>query len=462
VVNHHLYFADLTLREHAFGQILPDHRFVIFDEAHQLEEIAQQYFTRGVSSFRVRELCGDVETFCKTRPEVRGRSSMPTQRLSASGREFFDRFAAVAGRFRLLRPGPDSAGAVGVHGENEGPEQQARIACELERAEGLLGDLRELRARLGLLAPGDETAEGLAVRAGTIASDLEFVMGGEDRNFVYWGENRSGGTFLRATRVDVSEPLRDVLFERRDSIVLTSATLSIGGTFRFVRERLGVDEADEQVISSPFEYRSQAILYAPRDMPEPRRPGHMDRLESEIRRLAGITRGRAFLLFTSHAALEEMRRRLTGRFEFPLLAQGDEPKNILLDRFRLTPNAVLLGTTSFWQGVDVPGEALSLVVIDKLPFEAPTDPLVEARLERMRSLGKNPFRDYQLPAAVIMLKQGLGRLIRSRTDRGVLAVLDPRLRTRPYGRTFLSSLPEFEMTERAEDVQAFFHGASQL
>ena len=460
IVNHHLYFADLTLREHAFGQILPDHRFVIFDEAHQLEEIAQQYFTREVSSFRVRELCGDVDRFCETRPDLRNRAVLLSQNLSASSREFFERFRIQAGRFRLAAPRRTTADPDEMHRSADEPAPQAHLTCDPEWADEFLSDIRELQARLGVLAPGDETAEGLASRAGVIAADLEFVIRGEDAAFVYWGENRTGGTFLRATRADVSEPLRELLFERRDSVILTSATLSIGGSFRFVRERLGVEVAEEQAIASPFDYPSQAILYAPRDVPEPRRAGHMDRLESEIRRLLEITRGRAFLLFTSYAALDEMRSRLCRDVDFPLLAQGDEPKNLLLDRFRLTPSAVLLGTISFWQGVDVPGEALSLVVIDKLPFEVPTDPLVEARLERIRALRKSPFRDYQLPAAVIMLKQGLGRLIRSRTDRGVLAVLDSRLSTRSYGRVFLASLPEFQVTDQADVVESFFRGTA--
>ncbi|MEE8537697.1 MAG: ATP-dependent DNA helicase, partial [Acidobacteriota bacterium] len=376
IVNHHLYFADLTLREHAFGQILPDHRLVIFDEAHQLEEIAQQYFTRAVSSFRLRELCGDVDRFCEMRPGLRDRLVLLSQDLSASSREFFERFRLQANRFRLAPPRHTTTHPDETRGPADQSELQARVTCDPEWADQFLSDIEHLRTRLGVLAPGDETAEGLANRAGVIASDLEFVIRGEDAAFVYWGEKRTGGTFLRATRADVSEPLRELLFERRDSVILTSATLSIGGSFRFVRERLGIEKAEEQAIASPFDYPSQAILYAPRDMPEPRRPGHMDRLESEIRRLLEISRGRAFLLFTSYAALDEMRSRLSGNVNFPLLCQGDEPKNLLLERFRLTPSAVLLGTTSFWQGVDVPGEALSLVVIDKLPFEVPTDPLV--------------------------------------------------------------------------------------
>jgi ATP-dependent DNA helicase DinG len=459
IVNHHLYFADLALREHAFGQILPDHRIAIFDEAHEMEEIAQQYFGRSVSTFRLRELTGDLERLGGRDPAVREAARGRGAKIAAAARELLGRFAGAGARFRIVAPGgaARSAGRGGAGGQGRDVRAAGRISAEPAWAEDLLDRLADLGERLRSLPERSEEAEALARRAGEIGADLAFILSGADPTHVCWGEERSGGFILRATRVDVAGPLADLLFAQRDTVILTSATLSIGGSFEFVRRSLGIAEADEAIIASPFDYPSQAILYTPRRMPEPRAPGHLDRLQEEILSLLDISRGRAFLLFTSYATLEATRLRLAAAaLPYPLLCQGDEPKNALLERFRSTPGAVLLGTTSFWQGVDVPGEALSLVVIDKLPFDVPTDPLVEARLERIEKSGGSSFRDYSLPAAVIMLKQGLGRLIRSRTDHGVLAVLDPRLRTRSYGRTFLASLPDFGVTDRLDAVAAFF------
>jgi len=273
---------------------------------------------------------------------------------------------------------------------------------------------------------------------------------------VTWGEVRGRGIALRAAPIDVSSPLRSMLFERVPTVILTSATLAIGGSFSFVRTRLGIDEAGELALESPFDLASQAILLVPRDFPEPGHPDFIERLCRWVRELLDVTAGRAFLLFTSFNHLRRVRGALEGTVPYPLLSQGEASRHALLERFRRTPNAVLLATASFWHGVDVRGDALSLDVVDKLPFDVPGDPIVSARIAAIRDRGGEPFREYQVPAAAIDLKQGLGRLIRSRRDRGILAVMDSRLLTRSYGRIFLESLPPYPMVHDLTAARAFF------
>jgi len=239
------------------------------------------------------------------------------------------------------------------------------------------------------------------------------------------------------------------------SAVLTSATLAVDGGFAYVKDRLGLEPTRELLLASPFRYEEQALLYVPRDMPEPQSPEFVDHVAEEVARLLELSRGRAFVLFTSHANMNAVASLLAGRVDYPLLIQGEAPKAQLLDTFRATPHAVLLATTSFWQGVDVAGEQLSCVIVDKLPFASPGDPVVSARIERLRSRGQNAFGEYQVPVAVLMLKQGLGRLIRSATDRGILAVLDSRLLRKPYGRRFLESLPPARLVHDLDEVARF-------
>jgi ATP-dependent DNA helicase DinG len=289
-----------------------------------------------------------------------------------------------------------------------------------------------------------------------IRFDLQFIVTGSDRKFVYWLERRNRGIFLRASPIDVAGLLQDKLFDEVPTVVLTSATLSSGGNFAFIRDRLGLDTADDLIAESTFDFQSQAVLYLPTKMPDPRSPAWSEAAAAEVVKILEATEGRAFVLSTSLAGMQSLFDRVWPEIDYPCLVQGSAAKGQLLKRFRETPNAVLFATSSFWQGVDVRGEQLSCVIIDKLPFAVPTDPIVAARQRYIEDTGGSSFHEYSIPQAVIALKQGLGRLIRSTTDRGVLAVLDPRLRTKGYGRLFLQSLPQCRVTSEISELRSVF------
>jgi ATP-dependent DNA helicase DinG len=324
-----------------------------------------------------------------------------------------------------------------------------------EESLGLLQRLEGLRTALLAVPDRPEPLAGLAGRTLQLAGELSFLMRAEADDHVYFVETRGRGVFLRAMPIDVSERLRELLFGEVRSAVLTSATLAVDGGFAYVRDRLGIEPTHELLLASPFRYEEQAVLYVPEAMPEPRSPDFVGRAAEEVVRLLELSRGRAFVLFTSYANMNAVASLIAGRVDYPLLIQGEAPKAQLLDTFRGTPHAVLLATASFWQGVDVAGEQLSCVIIDKLPFASPGDPVVSARIERLRTRGQNAFGEYQVPVAVLMLKQGLGRLIRSASDRGILAVLDSRLLRKPYGRRFLESLPPARLVHDLESVALF-------
>jgi ATP-dependent DNA helicase DinG len=316
--------------------------------------------------------------------------------------------------------------------------------------------LEALEADVALTRDVPEDVLALGRRAAEIKDDLWFLLRADDAGYVYFLETRGRGVFLRASPIDVSSTIRDLLLDRMDATVLTSATLTVDGGFEYVKGRLGVRRAAEVKLASEFDYARQAILYLPRGIPDPRRPEFAAAAAREIVSILKLTSGRAFVLFTSYANLREVHRLAAAELEYPILVQGTAPRSALLRDFKATPHAVLLATSSFWQGVDVVGEALSCVIIDKLPFASPGDPVTAARVEAIGARGGSPFGEYQIPLAILTLKQGLGRLLRHRQDRGVLVVLDPRLKTMGYGRRFLASLPPAPVTHDLFDIARFF------
>ncbi len=460
IVNHHLFFADLAIKQSAPDSgILPQCAAVIFDEAHELEDVAGSYFGVSVSSLRVEELARDIEATLRPRQLL----SAALLAAAASLRQRAQLF------FSLIPPGE---GRFAFSNRREFLEENGEEFLALRNA------LKRLASELQAIREKPDEVYNFIRRTEELWVQLSFVMESEDRNTVFWIERRGdairrkkhkGGArsegwesrssrhvFLQATPIDVSQILRQVLFEQVEMAVLTSATLAVSGGFDYVRRRLGVEHARELVVPSHFDYESQALLYVPPEMPDPRLPQFARAAAERIRRVLEITRGRAFCLFTSYSQMHEVHDRLLAELGFPMLLQGSAPKNALLEEFRTTPNAVLFATASFWQGVDVQGEQLSCVIIDRLPFAVPNDPVVAARIRAIDEDGGNAFFEYQVPAAVIALKQGFGRLIRSLHDRGVLVLLDTRLLKKQYGRVFLNSLPPYRKTTEITEVERFF------
>jgi len=446
IVNHHLFFADLGIKQQAEGApdagILPDAGIVIFDEAHELEDVAASYFGVSVSAARLEELCRDVEGSLQ-------RNRMYTTQLSGAIKSLRDRSGFF---FSLL---PEGEGRFAFENRREFLEENG------DEFLGLRQSLVRLGAEIENIPSKPEEAFAFARRAQELQVQLGFVMESEDKNTVFWIERRRTGrdkmnVSLQATPIDVGPILGECLWSKLETFVLTSATLAVGGGFEYIRGRLGVEHAREEVLPSHFDYQSQALFYVPPDLPDPRTPQFISKAAERIRQLLEITRGRAFVLFTSYAQMRDIYHRLLGEVEFPMLLQGSAPKNALLEEFRLTPNCVLFATSSFWQGVDVQGDQLTCVIIDRLPFAVPSDPVVAARVRAIDADGGNAFFQYQVPAAVITLKQGFGRLIRSLHDRGLLVLLDNRILKKQYGRVFVESLPNYRRTTDMQVVEQWF------
>ena len=451
IVNHHLLCADAAVRQSAYGEVIPACNVAVIDEAHQVEDVATQYFGVTVSNHRLDELYHDGRRL------VAGDGPAAVELEEASVRELMDLLDRVR-RDAYLFFGALAPAA----GGDRTRVTAAALSAVAEPARLLgrsLGDLCAVSSRLAGPSGSTDLA-ALGRRAGEIREQLAFLLDAADNTYVYFLERRGRGLFLRAAPIDVSSIIRELLIERMECAVLTSATLTVDASFAYLRGRLGIVDATELRVPSEFDYREQAVLYLPRRMPQPRHPGFATAVAREVEALLRITEGRAFVLFTSYANLRDVRALLDPVLPYPLLVQGDSPRSVLLREFRTTPNAVLLATSSFWQGVDVAGDALSCVVIDKLPFASPGDPLTAARMERIEAEGGDPFSDYQVPLAILALLQGLGRLLRHRTDRGVLALFDPRLRTKGYGRRFLDSLPPAPVTNDLASVARFFDVSS--
>jgi ATP-dependent DNA helicase DinG len=455
VVNHHLFFADLALRNGAYGAVLPDYAAVILDEAHQIEDVASEYFGAQVSTYQIEDLLRDLSMLKLDDREAErelNRISVRVQRFADLFWISFPEGRGLEGRFALT-PVPQVANSPVDDDEELGQVGNLRHSDAYQALDHTLG---RLETTLAVLKDPATDAESVMRRTREIRFALNFIVKADDKRFVYWIERRGRGVFLRASPIDVSVMLQEKLFEKVPTVILTSATLSSAGNFNFIRERLGLDKSEEMIAESIFDFRNQAVLYLPPTMPDPRSPQWAAAAANEVLKIISATEGRAFVLSTSLSGMNELFERVASQIDYPCLVQGSGSKSALLKKFRSTPNSVLFATSSFWQGVDVRGEQLSCVIIDKLPFAVPSDPIVAARQRFIEEQGGSSFYEYSVPQAIISLKQGLGRLIRSTTDRGVLAVLDPRLRTKMYGRTFLQSLPACRVTSRIEEVTRVF------
>ncbi len=430
VVNHHLFLADLVVKEGGFGELIPEADVMIFDEAHQLPDIASQYFGQQLSSRQLQDLAKDIIIAYRT--EVRD-----VQQLQKSA----DRLAQCAQDFRLTLGEPGFRGNLrDLLSDNN----IMRMLTLLDDALELCYDV--IKLSLGRSALLDAAFE----RAALYRTRLKRLRAIDEPGFSYWYECTSRHFTLALTPLSVAERFREVMDNRKAAWVFTSATLAVNEQMSHFSSRLGVDKATTMILDSPFDYTQQALLCVPRNMPEPNQPGGARQLARMMKPLIDANKGRCFFLCTSHKMMRELAAEFRASMTLPVLLQGETSKGQLLKQFLEAGNALLVATSSFWEGVDVRGDALSLVIIDKLPFTSPEDPLLKARMEDCRLRGGDPFNDVQLPDAVITLKQGVGRLIRDTDDRGVLVICDQRLVSRPYGGLFLNSLPP---TPRTRDLQ---------
>jgi ATP-dependent DNA helicase DinG len=442
IVNHHLFFADLMVKKEGFGEIIPRFQAVVFDEAHTLEDIATTYFGKSLSTSQLLDLVNDVE---KTMVDLPNQEKKKVRRhlewIKAGAEHLWDLLREGEERSRLLDESLDSL--------NRGPCSEIRKGLDF------------IHRKSGFTEEDSPALQSLANRADELRQSMDKILGSTNAEWLKWYEKRKKTVVLHASPLDISQSMKDLLYEKAGPLVFTSATLSTHGHFQYFRSRMGLEEdVLEGIYPSHFDFESNTLFYVPMDLPPPTDSLFANKVSQRVLEILEITAGRALVLFTSHHNLNAVHRLLQGRIPYTLFKQGDAPKSVLLEKFRTDTHSVLLATGSFWQGVDVPGEALSCLIVDKLPFDSPGDPLIAARIDKIRTHGGNPFMDYQLPAAIITLKQGLGRLIRNTEDRGVLAVLDVRMMTSRYGRFFFESLPRMPLSRDLQDIRRFF-GPSQ-
>lgn len=436
VVNHHLFFADMALRDEGFGEVLPGVNAFIFDEAHQLPEVASVFFGLNLSGRQIVELGRDtlVELHAEAPEEEQAQAAVT--KLEKTVRDF------------RLSLGVETQRAPWVK-----VSESAKVSNAIEDLLSTLGRLEEILEDLSGRGKGLERCWRRCLE---LQMRLTHFIDGSEQNFIQWFESHSRSFVLHMTPLDIHDTFRAYVDKHKSAWIFTSATLAVGDSFKHFARDLGIEDAKGECWGSPFDYEHQAMLYVPTDLPQPNTEEYTCSVVRVAMPVIEASEGRTFFLVTSHRALQEVAKELEGEIDYPLLVQGTLPRAELLERFRQLGNAVLVGTSSFWEGVDVRGEALSCVIIDKLPFSSPGDPVLQARLDAMKEQGMNPFMDFQVPQAVIALKQGVGRLIRDINDRGVLMICDPRLFNKPYGRIFRNSLPPMPVTRELTDVKDFF------
>jgi len=455
VINHHLFFADMALRDEGFGEILPGAQGFIFDEAHQLADVATQFFGLSLSSRQLLDLAKDALNEVLQEAADEGAIQDTTDRLQKR----------VADFRLLLGDSERRAPWQSIENDEQVMDALYEIRASLNAMERLLK--QHVSRSAGIEKCWQRTRNQLA-RAEYFLADLDPESQGDEEllpdanQYVRWYETRQRGFILQMSPTSISQTFHDYISAHDAAWIFTSATLAVGNRFDYFAANLGVESAHTKRWDSPFDYQTQSLVYLPTGLPEPNTRHYTQSVVDSALPVINACEGRTFILVTSYRALNEVASLLQPALEYPLLVQGSQPRTELLNQFRTLGNAVLVGTSSFWEGVDVKGSALSCVIIDKLPFASPDEPLLQARIQSMREQGQNPFFDYQIPEAVINLKQGVGRLIRDVDDRGVLMLCDPRLRTKAYGKIFLKNLPDMKLTNQLSEVEDFFAAMKEV